>query len=195
MRLIKHLIIGVLCWFAMGAAQAADRFVIDPEHSNILFWVSHLGYARMIGQFQEFEGEFGIDQENPEKSSVEVTIQTASVDTDHEKRDDHLRSPDFFNSAEFPEMTFNSTQVESTGENTLKVTGDFTLLGTTKPVILDVTVNKVAPNPLPQSGGVLTAGISGRTTIQRSEFGMTTFTPDLGDEIEIWLEIEGTKKE
>ena len=175
--------------------KRADRFVIDPEHSNILFWVSHLGYARMIGQFQEFEGEFVIDQENPEKGSVEVTIQTASVDTDHEKRDDHLRSPDFFNSAEFPEITFNSTQVESTGENTLKITGDFTLLGTTKPVILDVTVNKVAPNPLPQSGGVLTAGISGRTTIQRSEFGMTTFTPDLGDEIEIWLEIEGKKKE
>ncbi|MDQ2693808.1 MAG: YceI family protein [Pseudomonadota bacterium] len=195
MHCINRLMAGALCLGVVGAAQAADRFVIDPEHTNIVFWVDHLGYSKMVGQFQEFSGEFVIDQEKPENGSVEITIDTSSVDTDQDKRDEHLRSPDFFNAGEFPEMTFKSTKVESAGDNAYKVTGDLTLLGTTKPVVLDMTVNKVAPNPLPNSGGVLTAGLSGRTTIKRSEFGMTTFTPNLGDEIDIWLEVEGKKKE
>ena len=194
MQFSKQIIIGFLFLFGAGAAQAADTFVIDPNHTNIVFAVNHLGYSNMIGQFQEFEGQFTVDQENPENGSVQITIKTASVDTDHEKRDDHLRSPDFFNAAEFPEMTFKSTGVEVTGENTRKVTGDLTLLGVTKPVTLDVTVNKIAPHPLPQYEGVLTAGISASTSILRSDYGMKTFLPALGDEVRIWLEVEGQKE-
>ena len=152
----------------------------------------------MVGQFPEFSGALVFDAQNPGSGSVEITIMTASVDTDHDKRDDHLRSPDFFNAAEFPEMTFKSTSIESTsieitGEKTGKITGDMTLLGVTKPVTIDVTFNKVAPHPLPQYDGVLIAGFSGRGSLKRSDFGMKTFTPALGDEIEIWLEIESHK--
>lgn len=176
---------------AAVTAEAADRFVIDPVHTNILFIANHLGYSRMIGQFQEFSGEFTFDDKAVENSAVAVTIQTASVDTDEQARDDHLRSPDFFNAAEFPEMTFASTAIERTGDKTGRITGDLTLLGVTKPVTLDVTFNQKAPHPLPQYSGVEVAGFSATTTIKRSEFGMSTFVPAIGDEIEIILEVEG----
>jgi len=176
-----------------GAARAADVFAIDPAHSNIVFLVNHLGYSRMIGQFQEFQGSFVFDDTDVSQSSVEVAIRTASVDTDHEARDEDLRSPDFFNSVEFPEMVFKSTRVEKTGARTGRIIGDLTLLGTTRPVILDVTFNKLAPHPLPQYHGVLVAGFSARATLKRSDFGMKTFLPAISDEIEIWLEVEGHK--
>ena len=179
---------------AVPPAQAAETFAIDLAHSNVVFLIDHLGYSRMIGQFQDFEGSFVFDDTDVAKSSVEVTIMTGSVDTDHEARDDHLRAPDFFNAAEFPEMTFKSTKIERTGENTGKITGDLTLLGTTKPVTLDVTFRKKAPHPLPQYNGVLVSGFSARASILRSEWGMKTFVPNLGDEIEIWIEIEGHQK-
>ncbi len=175
-------------------ARAAETFAIDPEHTNIVFLVNHLGYSRMFGQFQDFEGSFVFDEADVAKGSLEVTIKTASVDTDHDKRDEHLRSPDFFNAAEFPDMTFKSTKIEKTGANTGKITGDLTLLGTTKPVTLDVTFNKKAPHPLPQYNGVLVAGFSARASLMRSDWGMKTFVPNLGDEVEIWLEVEAHRK-
>jgi polyisoprenoid-binding protein YceI len=178
---------------AAVTAEAADTFVIDPVHTNILFIANHLGYSRMIGQFQEFSGEFSFDEQAVENSAVAVTVNTASVDTDDQARDDHLRSPDFFNAAEFPEMTFASTGIEQTGDKTGKITGDLTLLGVTKPVTLDVTFNQKAPHPLPQYSGVEVAGFSATTTIKRSDFGMSTFVPAIGDEIEIILEVEGTQ--
>jgi polyisoprenoid-binding protein YceI len=172
-------------------AEAAERFVIDPEHTSILFMVSHLGYARMVGRFPVFGGEFTFDDQAVENSSVTVTIETASVDTGLQARDDHLRSPDFFNAAEFPEMTFTSTGIERTGDNSGRITGDLTLLGVTKPVALDVTFNQKAPHPPPLYNGVLVAGFSATTKIRRSDFGMSTFVPAIGDEIEIVLEVEG----
>lgn len=172
---------------------ASDSFKIDADHTNILFMVNHLGYSRMIGQFQEFGGQFTFDDQAVENSSLELTIKTASVDTDHQARDDHLRSPDFFNATEFPEMTFKSTKIEKTGEKTGKITGDLTLLGVTKPVTLDVTFNQKAPHPLPQYNGVLVAGFSATTKLLRSDFGMKTFVPNVGDEIDIIIEIEGHK--
>lgn len=185
--------VGILA--TASTVGAADRFTIDPDHSNVVFLIDHLGYSRMIGQFQEFEGEFVFDNRSVENSSVEVTIMTASVDTDHQERDDHLRSPDFFNAVEFPEMTFESTAVERTGDDTGRITGDLTLLGVTKPVTLDVTFNKRAPHPLPQYNSVLTAGFSARGTLKRSDYGMNTFIPALGDEVRIWIQIEGYLEE
>jgi len=195
MRAICTAMLTGIVLFSTGlVAHAADRFKIDPAHANVVFLITHFDYSRMIGQFQEFEGEFTYDENDLSNSEVRVTVQTASVDTDHQKRDEHLRSPDFFNAAEFPEMSFVSTGVEPTGENTARVTGDLTLLGVTKPVTLDVTVNKVAPHPLPNYEGVLTAGISARGTLQRSDFGMTKFVPGIGDEVEIWIEAEAYKQ-
>ena len=176
-----------------GAAEAADSFKIDPDHTNIVFFVNHLGYATMIGQFQEFSGQFTFDPAAVESNAVELTVKTASVDTDQQARDDHLRSPDFFNAAEFPEMTFKSTSVAKTGDKTGAITGDLTLLGVTKPVTLTVTFNQLMEHPLPQYNKVMVAGFSATTKLSRSEFGMTQFVPYIGDEIEIILEVEGLK--
>ncbi len=192
-KILLPAIFGAALMLGVPATQAVERFEIDPTHSNIFFLVEHLGYSRMVGQFQDFSGVFVFDTQDPGSGSVEVAIKTASVDTDHDKRDDHLRSPDFFNAAEFPEMAFKSTSIEVTGDKTGKITGEMTLLGVTKPITIDVTFNKLAPHPLPQYNGVVVAGFSGRGSLKRSDFGMKTFAPALGDEIEVWLEIEGHK--
>jgi polyisoprenoid-binding protein YceI len=179
---------------AASTAQAADDFAIDANHTNIYFVVDHLGYSKMLGQFQEFDGSFTFDKDDVAASKVSVTIKTASVDTDHRKRDDHLRSPDFFNAVEFPEITFVSTKAEKTGAKSGRITGDFTMMGVTRPVVLEVTFNKLAPHPLPFYKGVLVAGFSASTTIRRSDFGMKYGTPNLGDEITVRLEVEAHKK-
>ncbi|MDX1653602.1 MAG: YceI family protein [Candidatus Competibacteraceae bacterium] len=184
------LTLAALCLGLVSTVQA-ETFKIDPDHTDVAFMVSHLGYSDMIGEFYGVEGEFTYDQNDPAASSVTVIIPTATIDTRHEDRDQHLRSPDFFNAVEFPEMTFESTEVKVTGEDTLEVTGDLSLLGVTKPVTLEVTVNKVAPHPLPNYNGVLTAGFSARTTLNRSDFGMNTFLPAIGDEVRLLLEVEG----
>jgi polyisoprenoid-binding protein YceI len=191
--LLIHAVAGTFAFSSWTAAQAADRFEIDASHTNIVFIVNHLGYSNMIGQFQEFEGEFMLDGHNYSSATVNLTIKTASVDTDHQARDDHLRSPDFFNAAEFPEMTFKSTSISGTDKKLL-VTGDLTLLGVTKPVTLDVDVNDMKPHPLPQYNGVLVAGFSARSTIKRSDFGMKYALGGIGDEIHLLLEVEGQKK-
>ncbi|SDG38493.1 Polyisoprenoid-binding protein YceI [Limimonas halophila] len=174
------------------AAQAEPQtFKIDEAHSDIAFMITHFGYSDAIGEFTDFSGTFTIDKENPDNAAVNVTIQADSVDTQHDKRDEHIRSPDFLNVKEYPEITFTSTDVEKTGENTAEITGELTLHGTTKPVTLDVTLNKLGEHPLPQYNGILTAGISARGTIERSDFGVSKYTPAIGDEMELLIEIEG----
>lgn len=190
--LIAFVLIVSLAFCRLATAQPAERYVIDPEHSNIVFLIDHLGFARMIGQFQSFAGEFVLDPAEVESSQVNVTIETASVDTDHEARDEHLRSPDFFNAVEFPEMTFKSREVERSGERTGKLIGDLTLLGATKRVTLHVTFNKAGPHPLDESAYV--AGFSARGTIRRSDFGMKYGLPLVGDEVELMIEIEGRRQ-
>jgi polyisoprenoid-binding protein YceI len=188
-RLSALVLAGGLAFTATAPASAAN-FAIDTTHSNIVFLVNHLGYSRMVGQFQDWSGSFTFDEAKPEASSVKLAIKTESVDTDLQKRDDHLRSADFFNAVEFPEMTFASTGIEVTGENTGKLTGDLTLLGVTKPVTLDVTFNKAATNPW----GTFAAGFSATGSLKRSDFGMTTMLGGLGDEIALIIEVEGLQQ-
>ena len=179
---------------AMFATDAsAKNYGIDPAHTSIVFRVNHLGFSNVFGRFNEFAGAIDMDGDWS-AGSVAITIQAASVDTAVSDRDDHLRSPDFFNAAEFPEIKFESTGVTKSGDTNGTVTGNLTLLGVTKPVTLDVTFNKVGPHPNPQMAGVEVAGFSGKTSIQRSEFGMAGMVPAIGDEIEIWLEVEGLNK-
>lgn len=179
---------------ATSSALAADTYDFDTAHTDVVFNISHFGYSDTWGRFNEVDGTVTLDKDDLAGSSVEVTIQAASIDTNHKKRDEHLRSADFLNVKEFPTITFKSTKVDPTGEMTAKVTGDLTIHGTTKPVILDVTVNKIAPHPLPDYNNVETAGLSARTTIKRSEFGVDAFVPAVGDEMEIIIEVEAFKQ-
>lgn len=187
--------LGALGLLAAGPSHAADTYSFDPEHTDIVFFVNHLGYSDTIGRFNDAEGTITLDEESLDNSAIEVTIDAASLDTNHEVRDGHLRSADFFNVKEFPEITFTSTRVEPTGDKTAEVTGDLTILGTTRPVTLEVTLNQIAPHPVPAYDGVITAGFSARGTIKRTDFGMDFLAPAVGDEIDLIFEVEAFKQD
>ena len=177
--------------FATAAFAEPVDFAFDKTHANITFTINHLGFSTAHGRFNTFDGALTIDEEDPANSAVTVTIATDSLDTFYDKRNEHLKSKDFFNVAEYPEMTFKSTSVEKTGDDMLKMTGDLTMLGVTKPVILDVAVPKLADSPMT---GVQTVGFHATGTIKRSEWGMTTFVPAVSDEVDIVIDLEATKK-
>jgi polyisoprenoid-binding protein YceI len=182
----------VIFGFGAGTASAEqERYVFDKAHTQILFFVSHLGFSMMQGEFHDYDGEFIFDREDPSRSLVEVSIATASVDTDHDGLNEHLRTADFFDSETHPTMSFKSTSIERTGEDTGLITGDFTMLGVTRPVTLDVTFNKADVHPVSEK---YIAGFSGSTTIKRSDYGMTYSVPAVGDEVKVRLEVEGIRQ-
>jgi polyisoprenoid-binding protein YceI len=172
-------------------AQAAT-YEFDKAHTQILFFVNHLGFSNSQGEFHDYDGTIVFDQENPEGSKVDVTIQTDSIDMDDEKWDKHMKNEDFFHVSEHPTMTFKSTDINVTGENTGTMTGDLTLLGVTKPVTLDVTFNKAGEHPYSKKQ---VAGFSATGTLNRSEFGMEYGLPGVSDEVNIRLEVEAIKQE
>jgi len=172
------------------AFAAPVAYKVDPSHLSVAFIVNHLGFANLIGRFNTAAGELSFDKDAVEKSSLSVSIDAASVDTNHAKRDEHLRSPDFFNAKEFPKMTFKSTKIEKTGANTGTLHGDFTMLGVTKPVTLAVTFNK---DGVSAASKLETAGFSARGTIKRSDFGMKYGVPNISDDIQLLIEAEAVK--
>ena len=191
---------------ALAAAPAAAQsvtYAVDITHSSFLFSANHIGYTNVFGLFREWGGEFTFDPVAPEKATVKIEVKTESIDTNDRRvqaqggrrgRDEHLRSADFFNVKEFPTMTFVSTKVEKTGEKTGKLHGNITLLGQTKPVVFDVTFNKVAPHPVPAYNKVMTSGFSIRGTIKRTDFGMKFGVPAVSDEVALFIEIEAQEK-
>ncbi|MFZ5930187.1 MAG: YceI family protein [Pseudomonadota bacterium] len=198
MRSVKAKLVSTGVIVAMAAlalpANAADKFLLDPTHASVLFGVSHLGFSKTFGRFNKVEGAFTLDADAPEKSSVVVTMDAASLDTNHEKRDEHLRGKDFFDVAQFPVLTYKSTSVKLTGEKTAIVTGDLTMHGVTKSVPLDVTLVNVGPNPMDPTKTKIVAGFSARGTLKRSEFGMGYAAPLLGDDVEIIIEVDAIKQ-
>jgi len=190
--LIQAVTVAALMGLAFGA-QAAENYKIDTTHTSIFFSANHIGYSRVYGLFREFSGEFTFDEQAVAANKVKVVIKTASIDTNEKARDEHLRSPDFFNAKEFPEMIFVGTKVEKTGDKKSKLHGDLTMLGVTKPVVLDVTFNKVAPHPVPKYNKVVTTGFSASGTIKRTDWGMKYGVPNLGDDVALIIEIEGHK--
>ena len=177
--------------FIGGAAQAADKYALDPMHTFVVFKITDVGYDHVVGWFTAVAGELTFDPADVTKSTLNVTIKTASIDTHFPQRNKDLMSPDFLNVAEFPEMTFKSTAIEKTGDKTGKVTGDLTLLGVTKPVAMDVTFNKVAPNPFNKNRP--TAGFEAHAVIKRSDFGMKAEIPNIGDEVDISIDAQAPK--
>ena len=169
-------------------AFAADAFKFDAGHTYIGFEIDHLGFSQTLGEFTKYDGTLLLDRSDLAKSSIEVNIDTASIDTDQDDFDEHLRGADFFNVAQHPSMAFKSTKVEDAGDGMLKVTGDFTMLGQTHPVVLDVKLNKVAPHPFRPT--VEVAGFSARTTIDRTTWGLDKYAPAVGASVTIRIETE-----
>lgn len=182
----------VVWGLACGTALGAD-YTIDPVHSAALFKVKHLGASYAYGQFPGISGSIAFDPAKPETSTVTVTIKTESVNTFNEMRDRHLKSPDFFNAKEFPEMTFKSTSWKKTGDKTYDVTGDLTINGKTKPITVQVEHVGDGKN---QRGQDLT-GFHTVFTIDRTDFGMTYGVVDggggLGKEVVVTISVEGIK--
>jgi polyisoprenoid-binding protein YceI len=169
--------------------RAADDYAIDAIHSGVNFKISHLGLSWVAGRFNEFTGNFTVDPDDAAKSAFEMKIKAETVDTGNNKRDDHLRSPDFFNVKQFPAVTFKSTSVKAIKDG-FEVKGDLTLHGATK----EVTINLVGGRKAEFPKGVQRTGYSGELTIKRSEFGMDKATDAIGDEVFISISFEGTKK-
>lgn len=184
----KSLLAAALATVIATPAFAADAFKFDAGHTYIGFEIDHLGFSQTLGEFTKYDGTLMLDRSDVAKSSIEVNIDTASIDTDQADFDEHLRGADFFNVAQHPSMAFKSTKVEDVGDGMLKVTGDFTMLGQTHPVVLDVKLNKVAPHPFRPT--VEVAGFSARTTIDRTTWGLDKYAPAVGTAVTIRIETE-----
>jgi polyisoprenoid-binding protein YceI len=174
------------------SAAAQDTWQLDPPHSSAQFSVRHLGVSTVRGAFTKVSGSVVYDPANLSKSSIQATIDASSVDTRVDMRDNDLRSPRFLDAQKYPTITFQSRKVEAAGPGKLKVTGDLTLHGVSKEVVLDVD----GPTPSikdPMGKDRLRMGASATTKINRNDFGVTSLPGAIGDDITITLDIEMTK--
>ena len=189
-------LISTIIALSLPAAAFATTWNIDPDHSNVGFKVRHLMVSNVKGSFEKLAGVVDINDADITKSKVSVTIDTASINTNVKKRDEHLRSADFFDVATFPTMTFVSKKVAKAGNDKLKVTGDLTLHGITREVVLDVEgPTKESKDPW----GIMRSGAVASTKINRKDFGLVwnkaleTGGVAVGEEVTISLEIEMIK--
>ena len=170
----------------------ADEYEIDATHTHVGFAISHMGFSETYGVFKNVSGTLTLDEKKPEESKVDITIHTDSLDTANDARDEHVKGKDFLDTANFPTMTFKSTKVDVTGKDAATVTGDLTLHGVTRPVSLIVKLNKVGPSPMDKSRQV--AGFSAIGKLKRSDFGITTYVPAIGDEVTLTISTEAVRK-
>ncbi|MBP3060179.1 YceI family protein [Pseudomonas chengduensis] len=174
-----------------GQAVAAD-YAIDKQgqHAFVNFKISHLGYSWLYGTFKDFDGTFSFDAANPEASKVNVTLKTASVDTNHAERDKHIRSADFLNASKHATATFESTSVKSTGEGTADVTGNLTLNGVTKPVVIAAKFIGEGKDPW----GGYRAGFEGTTTLTLKDFDISMDLGPASQTVELIISVEGVRQ-
>lgn len=173
----------------------AGTYKLDKTHAGVNFRIDHLGFSNFIGRFEDIDGTATVNPADLSKSGVVITIETDSVDTNVDKLDDHLEAADFFDSKKFKAITFTSTKIEVTGttpegKSIGKVHGMLSLRGVTKPVVLDVVFNGHGVSPF---GGNERIGFDGTTTIKRSDFGMGSMVPMVGDNVQIQFAVEFTK--
>ena len=195
MKFIRtSLVLTVFAALPLLAQPATETFAVDKNHSMAMFKVRHM-MANVVGQFRDFTADVNIDRANPEKSSVDFTIQATSIDTGNPNRDNHLRSPDFFDVAKFPTITFKSTAVTPKSKNDFAVTGDLTMHGVTKRVTLPVTFLGFAKTARGEK-----AGFEIETTINRKDYGVVwNRNLDeggflLGDDVKVTINLEMDKK-
>lgn len=173
------------------AFAAPDNWKLDTTHAHILYSVNHLGFSVNHGAFREFDAKLQIDQAKPETAKLEVTVKTASIDSFDKARDEHLRKAEFLDTDKFPEMKFVSTKVKRTGPKTADITGDLTLRGVTKPIVLKAVLNQAGDNPLSKKPAL---GFSATGSLKRSDFGVSAFVPAVADEVQITIDAEFGKE-
>ncbi len=189
-RIFTRFIIFIFTSFLFAiSAQAADKYTLDPSHSAVTFHISHFGFSNPSGKWY-VTGNLLLDEKKPQDSKVDVTIQVADMVTGNSELDKHLKSDNFFDVKKYPTATFVSDKINITGKKTAKVHGILTVHGVSKPVTLDVTLNKSGVNPIHEKQ---TVGFTASTKLKRSDFNMNTLLPGLGDEVKINIEAEATK--
>lgn len=174
------------------STQAGDLFNFDPAHSSIVFKVRHF-FGTAKGKFTKFGGTIEVDREHPEKSSVSATIQAASIDTANAKRDEHLRTADFFNVRQFPEITFKSRRVKQTGPNAGEIAGDLTMHGVTRPITLNVQLLGDSQSAAKNS---TTRWRVSTAPLKRSDFGIGEGTGGewmIGNDVTVEIKIEAAR--
>ena len=192
---IRGLVLALLIIGFPGSVQlaaAADMYEIDTAHSMVLFRAKHKGVSYNYGRFNEFTGKITMDETDASNSTIEFEVKTASVDTANQKRDQHLRSPDFFSAKQFPVITFKSTKVKTkeNEEGILEVTGDLELLGVKKSITVDVEITGKSKG----RDGESLIGFESIFTIKRSEFGMTYGIGNVSDDVRLIVTIEAQQK-
>jgi polyisoprenoid-binding protein YceI len=191
---MKKLLASLLAAAPLLASAAPSAWNVDASHSQVGFAVRHLVISSVRGEFTKYAGVAQLDETDPAKSTVQVTIDAASVDTHVADRDTHLKSADFLDTAKYPEITFKSTKVKKAGKDKLEIAGDLTLRGVTKPVTLAVTTSPEVKGMY----GETRRGFQGTTKISRKDFGLTwnklvEAGPAVGDEVTIALDVELVK--
>jgi len=187
-----------LIWATLliAGGALAGTYDLDPAHSGASFKIRHMMISNVHGKFTGLKGSVDFDQAKPSATTIEATISAATVDTGESKRDEHLKSPDFFDVAKYPSLVFKSKSVTKTGDNEYKVAGDLTIHGVTKPVVLDVEATPEMKDPWGNSR----FGASATTRVNRPDFGLTwnkaleTGGVLVGDDIDITLELELVKR-
>ena len=189
---MKSMILAAAVSLAATGAFAAEKFVLDASHSQVVFNYNHLGYSTTYGMFSGFDGEIMFDEADPAQSSVSVSMPVMSMFTGWEQRTGHFMSGDFFGAQEGDMVTFTSTAIEVTGDDTALITGDLTMNDVTKSVVLDAKLNKAEPHPME---GKPWMGFDATTTLTRSDFGLGAFAPFVSDEVNVMISVEALKAE
>ena len=189
MRALKYLALAGLLGAAVSVQAAPVTYKLDPSHTMVLFSWNHFGYSNPTADFGLGEGTLVFDEQHPAASSVQVTLPLAMLDTHVPALDKHLKEPDFFNADKYPVVTFKSTAVQPLGGNKFKVTGNLTVHGVTKVVVLDATLNKIGPHPMSKAQ---TIGFDATARIKRSDFGMGAYVPNVSDAVNIRITTEGS---
>ncbi|MBV8801740.1 MAG: polyisoprenoid-binding protein [Gammaproteobacteria bacterium] len=169
---------------------AAETYTIDPNHSYVLWHISHFEFSHPSGKWMVAEGTLNLDKEQPQNSKVNVTIHVADMITGIPALDKHLKGQLFFDVEKYPNATFVSDKITKTGKDTAKIHGILTIRGVSKPITLDVKLNKMGISPITNKE---TVGFTASTTLKRSDFGITTLLPGLGDDVKIDIEAEASK--
>jgi len=174
--------------FLFADTARAEQYHFDKLHTQVLFFVDHLGFSKSHGEFLKFDGGFDFNPRHISKSSVQIVIHTDGLNMNDERWNKRLKSADYFNVEKYPTMKFRSTGITPIGDKTFDINGDLTMLGATHPVVVHTRFNKAGANL--KSGNHI-AGFSAVATLQRSQWGMKHGIPFIGDEVEIRIEVEG----
>lgn len=178
--------------YAVDGMTGIETYQIDKDHTNIMWYISHMGFSRTIGNFKEFEGTVDLNHDEPDKSKIYITIDTTSISSGVEDLDRQLRSELFFDVEKYPTAVFESTDITLIEENSAEVKGNFTMLGKTKEITLSVRFNKRAMDPILNR---IRTGYSIRSSMKRSEWGMDQMLAFVSDDINITIEAEALKIE